>query len=201
MASTPTDYSALAQQHGAITSLSAERPLYMAPGPANGLVKPGNVDLTQLQVIDNGDGSYSTVYGTSFTDENEDSPTYGKEVLVRGIINGKKTDDIDALREKYAKDGQTLGVFKDGDSADQYAQRLHQDWEDGKIPGVQMATGNQQGSGSWSSANVPDLLSGPASSWTDFINPVSSIGLRGPSAYQEPEEGAPPITPGAPPQQ
>lgn len=121
---------------------SSGTPLYMAPGPSDGLAKPGNIDLKTLPVIDNKDGSYSTVYSTSFQDEKQGSPTYGKEVLVRGILNGKKTDDVDALRAKYYKDGQMLGAFNDPASADKYAQRLHQDWADGKISGVQMGRGN-----------------------------------------------------------
>jgi broad specificity phosphatase PhoE len=115
-------------------------PLYVNPNTPRprGMVQPGNTDLTQLPVINNGDGSYSTVYSTSFNDEKPGSPTYGKEVLVRGILNGKKTDDIDALKREYYRTGKHLGVFDSGQNADPYAQQLHSDWEAGKIPGVQM---------------------------------------------------------------
>ena len=116
-------------------------PLYMAPGPTKGMVAPGNTDLRSLPVISNPDGSSSTVYSTSFTDEHPKSPTYGKEVLVKGILNGKKTDDIDALKDQYYKTGQHLGVFENGDAADAYGQRLHEDWQAGRIPGVNMSPG------------------------------------------------------------
>lgn len=130
------------------TASTSARPLYMAPGPSKGLVKPGNIDLTQLAPIQNPDGSWSTVNSTSFVDERSGSPNYGKEVLVRGILNGQKVDPDDPailqqLKDQYYKDGKNLGVFKDGDTADVYAQRLHSDWEGGKIPGVQMSTSDQ----------------------------------------------------------
>lgn len=127
----------------------ADKGLYINPNTPKpkGMVKPGNIDLTKLPVIDNHDGSYSTVYGTSFTDDNEGSPTFRKDVLVRGILNGVKTDDVDALRKQYYKTGQHLGVFEPGtpqqyktgnDPASQYAQQLHNDWSTGAIPGVAM---------------------------------------------------------------
>ena len=116
-------------------------PLYTAPGATRGMVQPGNIDLQQLPAIDNGDGSWSTVNSTSFTDEDPKSPTFGKEVLVRGILNGKRVDPrnpaiAQALRDEYRRTGQHLGVFDNGDNADEYAQRLHNDWEANKIPGL-----------------------------------------------------------------
>jgi len=110
----------------------------MAPGATPGLVLRGNTDLTQLPVIDNKDGSYSTVYSTSFHDDHPKSPTYGKEVLVKGIVNGKKTDDIDAVKDQYYRTGQHLGVFNKPEDATAYGQRLHEDWQAGKLPGVHM---------------------------------------------------------------
>lgn len=116
------------------------QPLYINPNtpkPA-GMIIPPNIDLKQLPVINNGDGSYSTVYGTSFEDEKPGSPTLGKEILVRGILNGKKTDDTNALRQEYYKTGKHLGIFNSGEEATAYSTQLHNDWEAGKIPGVQM---------------------------------------------------------------
>lgn len=146
-------------------------PLYMAPGKVDGLVKAGNIDLKKLPIINNPDGSYSTVYSTSFEDEKPGSPTYGKEVLVRGIINGKKTDDVNALRNKYYQDGQHLGVFNDGASADAYGQRLHSDWAAGKIPGVQMPPSSLKGNLVNQSPSKPkgdNLKPAPAASYSDL---------------------------------
>lgn len=125
------------------SQLTPHVPLYMAPGPAEGLISPGTIDLKALAPINNGDGTWSTVHSTSFTDEKPGSPTYGKEVLVRGILNGKRVnpDDpriLDQMKQEYYKTGNHLGVFKDGASADKYATRLHEDWQAGKIPGVKM---------------------------------------------------------------
>ena len=113
-------------------------PVYMAPGKVSGLVESGNTDLTQLPVIDNKDGTYSTVYSSNFTDENPKSRTYGKEVLVKGIVNGKKTDDINAIKDQYYRTGQHLGVFSNSKDADAYGEKLHEDWAAGNIPGVKM---------------------------------------------------------------
>lgn len=123
-------------------------PLYTAPGPTKGMTAAGNTDLRALPVIQNPDGSSSTVYSTSFTDENPKSPHYGKNVLVKGILNGKKTDDVDALRNQYYKTGQHLGVFDTPENADAYASRLHEDWQAGRIPGVNMTPGLLQLGGS-----------------------------------------------------
>lgn len=118
-------------------------PMYSAPGATAGMASPGTIDLKKLPVIYNPDGSYSTVNSTSFTDEKRGSPTYGKEVLVPGILNGKKVDPsnpatLAAMKDQYYRTGQHLGTFNDSDSADAYATRLHNDWQAGKIPGVQM---------------------------------------------------------------
>jgi hypothetical protein len=146
------------------------KPLYMAPGPANGLVQPGNMDLRKLPVIENPDSTYSTVNSTSFQDEKPGSPTFGKEVLVRGILNGQKVDPEDPavlqkLKDQYYATGQHLGVFKDGDSANAYAQRLHEDWQNGKIPGVQMRQGDP------AAANQPDVKQ---IAWSEWRNGLSA---------------------------
>ena len=114
--------------------------LYMDPNQksVSGLVAPGNIDLAKLPMIYNPDGSWSTLYSTSFTDERAGSPTHGKEVLVRGILNNQRTDDVNALREQYYRTGQHLGVFDNPNAADRYGQTLHENWENGRIPGVVM---------------------------------------------------------------
>lgn len=125
----------------------ASQGLFMAPGEAKGLVKPGNIDLRNLRVTKNPDGSWSTVNSSSFYDDNPQSPTYGKEVLVRGILpDGRRVEEVfpdrkqqeQWMKDQYQKTGQQLGVFNSGEEADAYAQRLHNDWEKGKIPGVAM---------------------------------------------------------------
>ncbi len=105
-------------------------PLYMAPGPADGLVRPGTIDLTTLPAVNLGNGMWGTVHSAS-------REVNGVEVLYPQIVNGKLVSDDEAFR--YAmQTGRNLGTFTDGDAADKYALRLHNDWAAGKIPGVQM---------------------------------------------------------------
>lgn len=113
---------------------STGQSLYMAPGPADGLIAPGNIDLKQLPPVQLEGGKWGTVHSAS-------REVNGKEILYPTIVNGKQLSDDEAF--KYAmKTGKNLGVFKDGDAADKYAERLHSDWEAGKIPGVQMNKSN-----------------------------------------------------------
>ena len=156
-AQTPPDASAEGAQ------APADQGLYVNPNTPKprGMVQPGNIDLRKLPVIDNGDGSYSTVYSTSFTDEKPESRTFGKDVLVRGILNGKRLDDlesddqakraaaVDALKREYYKTGKHLGVFQPGtdeeyksqkDPATAYGIPLHNDFAAGKIPGFPVTT-------------------------------------------------------------
>lgn len=162
------------------------KPLYMAPGPAEGLVRPGNTDLRKLPVIENPDGGYSTVNSVSFQDERPGSPTFGKEVLVRGILNGKKVDPsdpavLDQIKQDYYRTGQHLGVFRDGDAADAYGQRLHEDWESGKIPSVAMRQGDPN------AANQQDPKQ---IAWSEYIASLPSKARELVNPTWSPEEEA-----------
>lgn len=107
-----------------------KKELFMAPGPMEGLIRHGNINLLELPPVDLGNGMWGTVRSAS-------REVNGEEVLYPTIVNGKPLSDDEAFA--YAmKTGKNLGVFKSGEHADKYAQRLHSDWEAGKIPGVQM---------------------------------------------------------------
>lgn len=87
-------------------------------GGDDGLLEPGNVDLSHRPVVHNADGSISTIYSSS-SDED------GKEVLVPGVsMDGRKMEPDEAWKE-YLRTGQHLGKFKDVASADAYAAKLH----------------------------------------------------------------------------
>ena len=120
-------------------------PLYWDPNVKDVTpVQPGNIDLRSLAPIKNPDGKYSTVHSTSFVDEMPGSPTEGKEVMVRGILNGKTVNPEDpevlkALKRQYYKDHQHLGVFENGKDADKYGEQLHNNWQNKAIPGTQIS--------------------------------------------------------------
>ena len=101
------------------------------PTPSSGLLVPGNINLYNRPEIPNPNGGTSTVYSTSFTDENPKSPYFGKEVLVPKAVGNRILTDDEAKRN-YQITGQHMGVFADPDSATAYAQQVHNDYAAGK---------------------------------------------------------------------
>ena len=104
-----------------------------------GLLVPGNIALADRPVVKNPDGSISSVRSMGMEDENPQSPYYGKQVLVPTVIpdaNGRWMVDTSpkgtAARAYYYKTGQHLGVFETPDASDAYAQRLHEDYMNGR---------------------------------------------------------------------
>jgi hypothetical protein len=106
----------------------------------NGLIAPGNIPIWNRPAVQNADGTTSSEFSTSFTDENPKSPYYGKEVIVPTIVNGKfLTPDgkkpppgsqaekamMENARTHYEQTGEHLGVFVTPASADKYADALH----------------------------------------------------------------------------
>src|SRR5271154_935984 len=89
-----------------------------------GLVSQGNLDITKRPNIRNPDGSHSSTFSYSFGFDNG-------ETLVPGVGDGKnyplrKLNEKEAL-DQYRKTGQNFGTFKDVKSADEYAEKLHED--------------------------------------------------------------------------
>ncbi len=121
----------LSQRLQNYTANPPEKPtLLMAPGKIRGLVSPGTIDLTKLPVANLGNGYWGTVHSAS-------REVNGKEMLYPQIVNGQLLDDDSAFQHAL-QTGQHLGIFTNGDAADEYANKLHNDWSQGKIPGVQM---------------------------------------------------------------
>ena len=83
----------------------------------------GNIDLWNLPVVQNEDGSVSTVESMSFYDADED-----KEILVPTVINGEHVSQ-DEAEEHYYETGEYLGKFDTTEEADEYAQQLHEQQE------------------------------------------------------------------------
>lgn len=86
----------------------------------------GNVNLNNRPVLQNDDGSISTVNSISFNDD-------GIEVLVPTIgydADGKpyQMSEQEAI-DHYYKTGEHLGKFNSVDEANRFAERLHRDQE------------------------------------------------------------------------
>ena len=87
-----------------------------------GRKQAGNIDIFARPVVQNEDGSISTVRSLSFgTDDGE--------VLVPTVSeDGRIMSDEEAI-DNYYKTGRHLGVFDTPDNATAFAERLHQQQE------------------------------------------------------------------------
>ena len=91
-----------------------------------GLISSGNIDLYHRPAVPNPEtGGYSTVYSTSFADDQ------GREILVPRAADGKILSEPEA-RARYYRTGEHLGVFKDPASATAYARQIHNEYDSGK---------------------------------------------------------------------
>ena len=83
-----------------------------------GMVKSGNIDISDRPRVKNSDGSISTVRSMSTNID-------GREVLIPTVSDdGRVMSDSEAIAQ-YKKTGKMLGVFDSIESADAYAQALH----------------------------------------------------------------------------
>ncbi len=115
-----------------------QMPMTMTPShqrqAPQGLVQPGNIDLQTRPIVNNPDGSYSSVRSMSFNDGK------GREVLVPTVSDGGKILTDQEARNQYYKTGKHLGIFKTPEHADLYSNTLHNDYAQGNIPGYPAVT-------------------------------------------------------------
>ena len=98
-----------------------------APPPAPYVpVVPGNIPIDVRQVVNNEDGTVSTVRTISI--ENDLG-----EVLIPTVIDGRVVSDSDAIAH-YEETGEHLGVFKNAEEATAYAKWLHERHETDLAP-------------------------------------------------------------------
>lgn len=84
-----------------------------------GMLQPGNIDLNNRPIVQNADGSISTVRSISIGTDNGEVliPTVARDGS--GILSDK-----DAIAQ-YKKTGENLGTFDNADNATAFAQRVH----------------------------------------------------------------------------
>jgi hypothetical protein len=97
-------------------------------GRKTGLIEKGNIALERQPVVDNKDGTQSTVRSVSFTDDK------GRVVLVPSVAHdGSRILNNAEAWNQYLASGKHLGIFTDIPSADAHAKRVHEDYQSGKI--------------------------------------------------------------------
>ena len=84
---------------------------------SQGLITPGNIDLSKRKVVENADGSFSTVKSASFEFD-------GKHVLLPTLDpDGKHMTDDQAV-ERYRKTGEHLGIYNSEAAATAAAKKI-----------------------------------------------------------------------------
>lgn len=89
--------------------------------PPKGLVQAGTIDIHKRPIVNNPDGSFSTV--ESFSYQN----SQGQEVLIPSISDEGKRMTQDEAIKYWENKGQNLGIFDTPENADAYAKKLHED--------------------------------------------------------------------------
>lgn len=102
-----------------VEAAKAYAPVYVAGGAKpDGMVSQGNIDIANRPVVNNADGSISTV--RSITIEQD-----GKAILIPTVSEDGKILSNETAIKQYQTTGKNLGVFANEAAADKYAGDLH----------------------------------------------------------------------------
>ena len=94
-----------------------------------GLIEEGNIDLYAQPIVENPDGSTSTVDSVGWDEEVDGRTVY---VLVPQVTpDGRHFTDPREAWEEYKRTGLHLGKFESQDASDAYGDQLHKEYASG----------------------------------------------------------------------
>lgn len=92
----------------------------IAPGTGpQGMIGPGNIDLTNRPIVHNPDGTYSTIRSITISDDT------GKTYVIPTVVNGRIVSNDEAIKH-WQDTGEHLGVFNNEPNANTFARALHE---------------------------------------------------------------------------
>ena len=93
------------------------------PLSSQGMTEKGNIDLYRRPVVNNADGSISTVASIGVNMD-------GREYLIPTVAaDGSRILSTQEAIEQFRRTGQHLGAFESPQASDYYAEQLHRDQE------------------------------------------------------------------------